>query len=274
MPLPKSFTAPNDLTDSEFARLDELLVDAPARLYVGDAVMLDGYLCGVLVQPTIVPQEQWLPHIFDIDDGVEDDEIDKIDVEPAPSDKPVARVADAAWLADVIPLILKRYASLNRKIVEEGSFDPFILEFDEDAASDSEADIEAESDDMLADLPPVSRALAPWVFGFQLACTHVEGVLDSTDDAVLIALARLFRHLPPADADMAALIATMNEESPIETLDEGIDELVACVVDLSDLMSNERYHVDTVRRETPKVGRNDPCPCGSGKKFKQCHGAG
>ena len=28
----------------------------------------------------------------------------------------------------------------------------------------------------------------------------------------------------------------------------------------------------TVVREQPKVGRNDPCPCGSGKKFKQCHG--
>ncbi|MET1218755.1 MAG: preprotein translocase subunit SecA [Glaciecola sp.] len=26
------------------------------------------------------------------------------------------------------------------------------------------------------------------------------------------------------------------------------------------------------RREGPKVGRNDPCPCGSGKKYKQCHG--
>jgi preprotein translocase subunit SecA len=25
-------------------------------------------------------------------------------------------------------------------------------------------------------------------------------------------------------------------------------------------------------REQPKVGRNAPCPCGSGKKFKQCHG--
>ncbi len=24
----------------------------------------------------------------------------------------------------------------------------------------------------------------------------------------------------------------------------------------------------------PKVGRNDPCPCGSGKKYKQCHGKG
>ena len=29
----------------------------------------------------------------------------------------------------------------------------------------------------------------------------------------------------------------------------------------------------TIRREMPKVGRNDPCPCGSGKKYKQCHGA-
>jgi preprotein translocase subunit SecA len=25
-------------------------------------------------------------------------------------------------------------------------------------------------------------------------------------------------------------------------------------------------------RQAPKIGRNDPCPCGSGKKFKQCHG--
>jgi len=31
--------------------------------------------------------------------------------------------------------------------------------------------------------------------------------------------------------------------------------------------------VKTIRRDTPKVGRNDPCPCGSGKKYKKCHGA-
>jgi preprotein translocase subunit SecA len=30
--------------------------------------------------------------------------------------------------------------------------------------------------------------------------------------------------------------------------------------------------VKTVRRDEPKVGRNDPCPCGSGKKYKKCHG--
>ncbi|MFQ5592135.1 MAG: SEC-C metal-binding domain-containing protein, partial [Phycisphaerae bacterium] len=30
--------------------------------------------------------------------------------------------------------------------------------------------------------------------------------------------------------------------------------------------------VETIRRKTPKVGRNEPCPCGSGKKYKNCHG--
>jgi preprotein translocase subunit SecA len=29
----------------------------------------------------------------------------------------------------------------------------------------------------------------------------------------------------------------------------------------------------TVTRATPKIGRNDPCPCGSGKKYKKCCGA-
>jgi preprotein translocase subunit SecA len=31
--------------------------------------------------------------------------------------------------------------------------------------------------------------------------------------------------------------------------------------------------VKTITREAPRVGRNDPCPCGSGKKYKKCHGA-
>ena len=29
---------------------------------------------------------------------------------------------------------------------------------------------------------------------------------------------------------------------------------------------------ETFVRNQPKVGRNEPCPCGSGRKFKQCHG--
>ncbi|MBA4502449.1 preprotein translocase subunit SecA [Marinobacterium sp. 3-1745] len=31
-------------------------------------------------------------------------------------------------------------------------------------------------------------------------------------------------------------------------------------------------NAEPFKRETPKVGRNEPCPCGSGKKYKQCHG--
>ncbi|MDE6818398.1 MAG: SEC-C domain-containing protein [Muribaculaceae bacterium] len=27
-------------------------------------------------------------------------------------------------------------------------------------------------------------------------------------------------------------------------------------------------------KKTAKIGRNDPCPCGSGKKYKACHGKG
>ena len=31
--------------------------------------------------------------------------------------------------------------------------------------------------------------------------------------------------------------------------------------------------LEPIRNGEPKIGRNDPCPCGSGKKFKQCCGS-
>ena len=36
----------------------------------------------------------------------------------------------------------------------------------------------------------------------------------------------------------------------------------------------EQERPSTMRRDTPKVGRNDECPCGSGKKYKKCCGKG
>ena len=103
----------------------------------------------------------------------------------------------------------------------------------------------------------------------------------------------LRRYLPPAPAaiydvgggkirvgigvaeteDERALTAVLDKEHPLTTLDDAIEDLVAAVADIDDLTREARYHVDTVKREAPKVGRNDPCPCGSGKKFKVCHGA-
>jgi SEC-C motif-containing protein len=38
------------------------------------------------------------------------------------------------------------------------------------------------------------------------------------------------------------------------------------------LYEDGHVHSQTVRREEPKVGRNEPCPCGSGKKYKKCCG--
>jgi uncharacterized protein YecA (UPF0149 family) len=32
----------------------------------------------------------------------------------------------------------------------------------------------------------------------------------------------------------------------------------------------EAVRIKPIVRDTPRVGRNDPCPCGSGKKFKKC----
>lgn len=50
-------------------------------------------------------------------------------------------------------------------------------------------------------------------------------------------------------------------------LDALQDANVAVQADEQAFLTNQ-----TITRDSPKVGRNDPCPCGSGKKYKQCHG--
>jgi uncharacterized protein len=54
-----------------------------------------------------------------------------------------------------------------------------------------------------------------------------------------------------------------------------VDEAREALVDV--ILDNRAYWFeasipDPIRREAPKVGRNEPCPCGSGKKYKHCHG--
>jgi uncharacterized protein len=113
----------------------------------------------------------------------------------------------------------------------------------------------------------------PWVAGFQHATLCFPDLAEMPDDAVMAALARLYRHLPAETDEEREVVATLDRERPLPTLDDAIEDLVVTVADLCDLTQDLRYKVDTVRRDTPKVGRNEPCPCGSGKKFKLCHGA-
>jgi uncharacterized protein len=253
MPLPTPRAVSNDLTDAEFAELDELLAQTPEPLEPVDAVMLDGYLCGVLVQPVLLQPEAWLAHVFDFDGRPL----------PEPADD-----AGRAWRQRTTALILRRHAALNRAMVEDGWFDPLVLEFDEEHPVEP-----LPEGDPAADLNPISQALMPWVAGFQHATLSFPDLAELPDDAVMAALARLYRHLPAQTDEEREVVATLDRESPLETLDDAMEELVVTVADLYDLTREQRYKVDTVKREVPKVGRNDPCPCGSGKKFKQCHGA-
>ena len=43
-------------------------------------------------------------------------------------------------------------------------------------------------------------------------------------------------------------------------------------LDNFDFNDDVYFNEEPYRRESPKVGRNDPCPCGSGKKYKKCCG--
>ncbi len=244
-----------DLSDAEFAELDELLAATPEPLEPLDVVMLDGFLCGVLVQPVLIESARWLPAVFDFDSR------------PLPDD------CDPAWLERCTDLVTRRHAALNRSMVEDGWFDPLVLEPDDEAAAEeSTAGSSAHGDNLAATPSPVSQALMPWVAGFHHATASFPALLDLPDDAVAVAVARLFRHLPPQTDEEREVVATLDREFPLATLEDAIEELVVTVADLSDLTRDARYHVDTVQRDGPKLGRNDPCHCGSGKKFKQCHG--
>ena len=68
-------------------------------------------------------------------------------------------------------------------------------------------------------------------------------------------------------------------ESKAEEVDEGIMNAMAASQgqpapeagpEPEAEVPEREYHQETVRRDRPKIGRNDPCPCGSGKKYKNC----
>jgi uncharacterized protein YecA (UPF0149 family) len=65
--------------------------------------------------------------------------------------------------------------------------------------------------------------------------------------------------------------ATDNDPELYDELDEQVSYeapqmIAACVIDLH----NDRLSGHQLKPRTEKVGRNDPCPCGSGKKYKKC----
>ncbi|MFG6431721.1 YecA family protein [Roseateles sp. LYH14W] len=100
------------LSEADLERLQALLDALPAPLEPLDVSMLDGYLCGVLLQPEAVPLERWLPPLLDSEGR------------PLPQ-----RIND-----ELIALLRRRHKELNLAIVGRQWFDPWVFELDEEAS--------------------------------------------------------------------------------------------------------------------------------------------
>jgi uncharacterized protein len=251
------------LTDPEIAELDDLLRAIPAPLEALDVVMLDGYLCGVIAQPQTVDPSAWLPPAFDWRLGEAAQAGDER-VEDVVEGGSVLGPDTAGWHAAkherLVSLVERHHAVLERQLREDAWFDPLIMEPQDDAGQ------------VLSGAAAIAPALAPWVAGFEQALACFPALESLKSDELPDLLDCLRRHLPAQDDDDRDVVKALDAEHPLRNLDEAIEDLVANVVAIADIGRGERLKVETVRRAGPKVGRNDPCPCGSGKKFKACHG--
>lgn len=141
-----------------------------------------------------------------------------------------------------------------------------------------------------------------WTAYFQIEKTIYEKLLSDPDEEVKGTVKELAEKYGIEVFTMTGFLDGINEslveENPIETMEE--DTVVSLVYDKEKLYKNmvdakadwlyelpqwedifseekrkelykEQKNSGTIRKEK-KIGRNDPCPCGSGKKYKKCCG--
>ena len=199
-------------TDADLDALQALLDSVPTPLEPLDVSMLDGYLCGVLVQPQSVPAARWLAHVTDADA------------------RPLPGAFDARRLH---ALAQRRHAELERAIGARQWFDPWVFELaPEPAASLSD---DGDPDDDFD--PDASQAVYPWVAGFATALELFPALLRHGTPAQLTEpLALLYRHLDPDDLEDAdELIETIDELEPPADLTEAVEGLVRATLLLADI---------------------------------------
>ena len=199
-PAPSSPSAPllaatGPLNEAELDTLQALLDSLPATLEPLDTVMIDGYLCGVLLQPQAVPEARWLAHIADVDGR-----------------KPPSRFDFALMRA----LVHRRYVELNQAISQRQWFDPWVYQLDE-AATPSETVL------------PWVAGFATAVDAFTQLMDRHEGELLEP----LATLYRHLDPDDLEDAD--ALLAEIETLAPPETLVEAVEDLVRSVLLMADV---------------------------------------
>ena len=223
------------LTDAQIDALSTFLDEYAVEKDGMSFEMLDGYLTAVISGPRPIAVEEWLPRVWRGDDAPD---------EPA---------ADAAAIADATDRILQHHAHLSAVLAQGGAdFAPWILEFEDDDGS-------------------IVSFGQEWALGYLRGIGLAEDAWDA-----LLSDAEW-----QDDLDAVELLARGpdDEESGDEIREQSvrdahIETMLGFALDAYDYWAEERLTPATQRRDAPKVGRNDPCPCGSGKKYKQCHGAG
>jgi len=229
------------LPDRQLLRLEELLGD-PA---LPEAMRLDecqGYLCAALAGPQPIAATHWLEDLL----GCPEESGGEVRREAAALLRLLAEHLEAE-LASSQPLLLLLYPA----------------DGDEDAPSDYVPWCEGY-------LRGVDAATEDW-FDFLGADDEGGGndEIDYLDD-------QLFPiYVLVGDAEAGARDA--GEEWPSGEEREHLhrqceDELPQAVSNIYRFWRAQRG-VGTIRRQGPKVGRNDRCPCGSGRKYKRCCGA-
>ena len=93
---------------------------------------------------------------------------------------------------------------------------------------------------------------------------------DRVDQQVTSAIFRIEKESPAFVGSLWEITAVNHAEAaPMTSSDGEMTETQG-----GEGRSPEATAVEPIHNRQPKVGRNDPCPCGSGKKYKKCHGAG
>jgi uncharacterized protein len=226
------------LTDDEFAQLDELLMSDVMPENGMDVSTLDGFLAAVLLNPDLILPSQWLPWVWDRENAQES---------PA--------FADLAQTERAMALIMGHYNDVARAITA-GDFEPVLYAL---AQPDGSEFFDAEG----------------WADGFMLGVTRfvdpwwrpvLEEHVDLIAPMILLGTERGWQALEESGDNKAATKAAY----------EAIPAAVAALSEHFRPMREQadRERLAPIRRDAPKVGRNDPCPCGSGKKYKKCCGAG
>lgn len=187
---------PATLTDAEIGRLQELLDGLPAPLEPLDVMALDGFLCGVILQPRPVPAEDWLRRVTDVDG------------------RAMPAGVDAA---PIRALAMRRHAELSAAIARRDWFDPWIL-----PPEDGQA--------------PVAQVVLPWVAGFATALELFPDLMAIDDPELLEPLALLYLHFDPADLEDAdALLALIETLEPPADLAEAVQDIVRALMLIADV---------------------------------------